>query len=76
MRNFFPLFTALVFTVAFNSCKKEKQVVSVQEREVQYYASLIPIKLDIDKKLKVHSISKQLMLHIISIWIISRQTLR
>jgi len=51
MRNFFPLFTALVFTVAFNSCKKEKQVVSVQEREVQYYASLIPIKLDIDKKL-------------------------
>jgi len=51
MRNIFPLFTILIFTVVFSSCSKEKHVDIAQEREVQYYASLIPIKLDIDNKL-------------------------
>ena len=51
MRNIFALFTALLLLTVFSSCKKAKQVDKVQEREMQYYASLIPIKLDVDKNL-------------------------
>lgn len=53
MRNIFALFIAILFSVGLGSCKKEKPAEQpILERKVFYAASLIPIKLDMDKNFK------------------------